>query len=98
MEKRLDRLEQRMGAGEPERGQMAFVDLPSWPAAACEAFLAAEAAGDTATADRLVFEHTGVRPTYTGSGVSMVITHLAGTVGEDLAVLKTRYVKKETRR
>ena len=98
MESRLRRLEQRLGTSEPERGQIAFVHLPSWPEAAREAFLSAERAGDTDTADRLVFEHTGVTPTHGRGYINMIITMPIGTVGEDLATVEPRYVNKEIRR
>ncbi len=97
MEKRLTRIEKQFGIGEPERGQIAFVDLPSWPEAVCEAFLAAEAAGDTATVDDLVEAQTGIRPTSGSGAINMVITMPAGTVGADLAEVKPRYVRKDER-
>lgn len=98
MERRLDRLTKVLGVNEPPRGQIAFVDLPNWPPEACEAFLAAEDAGDYDTVAELVEAQTGVRPTPGGRYVSLVVDLPIDVVGEELAELKPRYVSKETGR
>jgi len=73
MERRLDRIEKQLGGDEPERGQIAHADLEHWPPEEREKFLAADAAGDTGTVDRLVEAQTGVRPTRTGRFVGLIV-------------------------
>ncbi len=98
MEKRLQRVAKAMGADEPERGRIAYADLPSWPPDAREAFLAADVAGDTATMDDLVLARTGVRPTRTGRFVGLIVDMPIPALDPDAAVRAAADIVKETQR
>jgi hypothetical protein len=66
MEKRLDRLEQRLGGQKPGTGEpLLMVDVCTWPLAGQDAFLA----GTPKEREELIFAHTGRRPPATPSGV-----------------------------
>jgi len=98
MERRLTRIDRALGADEPEPGQIAYAHLPSWPAEAVAAFLQADASGDDDTIDDLVEAQTGTRPTRGGRRIGVIVDLPYGTEQQDLAVVKTRSVNKETQR
>ncbi len=69
MEKRLSKIEQHLGADEPEREQALFVNLADWPEADAAAFLA----GDRQQRSDLVARHCGRRPAGAGRYVNTIV-------------------------
>jgi hypothetical protein len=69
MEKRVIKIEKQLGAGEPERGMIQFVDTTRWPAADQARYRA----GDSAERAALIEAHTGCPLPPPGRHVRFVI-------------------------
>jgi hypothetical protein len=72
MDKRLSRLEQRLGPT-PAVGRLVFITPNSWSDADRESWERAEILPDTTVKDDLIEKHTGIRPTRRPGVISIIV-------------------------
>src|SRR5215212_4868847 len=82
----------RLGAQEPQRGQIAFAHLSNWSEEVGLAFVAAFPPGDNTQVDTLVEEQTGVRPTRTGWAVGLVVDRLPAPLDPAAAITEAKQI------
>ena len=73
MDKRIDRIEKRLGG--PERHQVAVCEEHEWPPSAWAELMAADNLGDRERIADLAERYVGVRPVFDGPFTAIIFCH-----------------------
>ncbi len=90
MDKRLDRIEQRLGG--PERHQVAVCEEHEWPPSAWAELMTADSLGDRERMADLAERYAGVRPVFEGPYVAIIYSHSGPPSDEVTAVMEAERI------
>jgi hypothetical protein len=85
VEKRLNRIEQRLGG--PERHQVAICEEYEWPPSAWAELVAADAAGDLERIADLAERYANCRPVFDNSGYTAIVYSFSGPPSDERAAV-----------